>query len=282
MRDSDGRIEFPQKNDGDGIQFMRDAGLLDEEDRLIVSKYMELPPIGEENEDGFGKVIGVDTRIQILNASLGTAPYDGIVRLTISSRGRIFRGTGFLVKDDAIVTAGHCFCWKEDDAIVTADAIGVTQILPAVLNRTAGVISYRIDPRRPREPKDENDWAILRISRPLGAGGHIMPVINGSHLSRGSSYTCEIAGYPARAQGRVTTDLWSAQGPLQIPRIFSSTILTYEISTSGGQSGAPVFMDYNGVKAALGIHVGYMHSCGRGVNYCRKIDDELYREILTY
>lgn len=280
MKDSEGRIQFDHNN-GSGIQFMRDAGLLDEKDQLILSEYMKLPPIDEEEDDA-DKIIGADTRIQILNPSLGTAPYHSIVRLSVRKGNRLFRGSGFLVKEDVVVTAGHCYCWKENAQTVMADDIGVTQILSASLNQTAAVINGKVDPIRNYEQTKENDWAILKIDRSLGDNQRIMPVMNGSHLSRGSQYLCEIAGYPSRAQGRITADLWYAQGPIRIPIIGSSEILTYEISTSGGQSGAPVFMDYNGIKTAIGIHLGYTNSCCQRANYCRKIDDALYREILRY
>lgn len=282
MIDSEGNVQFINGTDNDGIQFMRDAGLLNETDQLILSEYMKLPPIDGEEDDNVNKVIGTDTRVQIRNNSLGTAPYHSILRLSVKKGNRIFRGTGFLVKENVVVTAGHCFCWTENDKIVAADEIGVTQILSASQNRTAEITGGRIDPRRFYGQTKENDWALLKIGSSLGDGQRIMPVMNGDHLSRGSQYTCEIAGYPSRAQGRITADLWAAQGIIQIPSTGSSEILMHEISASSGQSGAPVFMNYNGIQTAIGIHLGYTHDRSQGKNYCRKIDDALYQEISRY
>ncbi len=70
--------------------------------------------------------------------------------------------------------------------------------------------------------------------------------------------------------------MWSASGPLTHPP--GRKFLSYQFSTSPGQSGAPVLIQENGLYYVAEIHV----SGSDADNYARIIDTELYYELITY
>jgi V8-like Glu-specific endopeptidase len=130
--------------------------------------------------------------------------------------------------------------------------------------------------------KDKSDdWAIVKIDEPLGDRLEIIPMIYSTMIQTNQAMQVEIPGFPGEVQGRVTFDMWTATDThLVLP---NNEKLQYVITTSGGQSGAPVLISQPSVFGeasyyAVGIHTSGGNQC----NYARAIDRDLYDTIWTF
>ncbi len=215
-------------------------------------------------------IFGTDTR-QIVPKD--QFPYSSIILLQVMFGQKLYRATGFLVKPDRIVTAAHCIYDPQTSRF--ADSVTARWYSSAQNNYqfTACTGSccadeYLID------KQTANDWAILKLSAQIP-----LPLLSYADISTVPNinlHEAVIAGYPTQAQGSTTSDIWAATGLIrQIP---SSNLLTYTISTSSGQSGAPVIINHNQNYCAIGIHA----SSKSDQNQARAIDAQLYQKILSY
>lgn len=243
--------------------------IIDESYNLNQNALCHVPCIGEAED--VGQVIGTDTRVPV--PSPGLYPYFPIVRLLLMfPDGKLGRATGFLIGPDKAVTAGHCIYGH---GAFVEDIVAIAE--PGSANHHYGVCTgWRYSPTYPMSEKREDDWAILRLDIQLGGYAGVLPIIDWSTLPPLNTYIGEVPGYPGKAQKRATSVMWSASGPLTHPP--GRKFLSYQFSTSSGQSGAPVLIQENGLYYVAGIHV---RGSDAG-NYARVIDTELYYELTTY
>lgn len=207
--------------------------------------------------------------------SPGLYPYFPIVRLLlIFSDGQFGRATGFLIGANKVVTAGHCI-YDHRTQTFAEDIVAIAE--PGMASHHYGICTgWRYSPNYPINKTVENDWAVLRLDIQLGGYAGVLPLADWSTLTPAAIYLGEIPGYPGTAQKRATNLMWSASG--QIIWLPGNTHVSYQISTSPGQSGAPVLIQENGLYYAVGIHV----SGSRESNYARAIDSQLLQELINF
>lgn len=198
-------------------------------------------------------VIGSDNRTKITNTT--SSPYYGIAYLSITmENGDTFRGTGFMISPNTMLTAGHCL------KSPTSKAKSVT-IYPGRNGSskpiTAKMTKYYVDTKYTGSQVDW-DYGIIVLDSNVGntTGWFGLHGTSGSSLGT-SSIT--VTGYPGDLSGYY---MWTCGGTVSN---ITTNRFKHTADTAGGESGAPTYF-YNNTYGhqAVGIHT-------HGGNYSRRI-----------
>jgi glutamyl endopeptidase len=212
-----------------------------------------LPPPRDAAEGTFGprdfleSVIGPDDRSRIDDPDKN--PYRWICALHIHCKdGANFLGTGFLIGERTVITAGHCVYialhegWAESiDVIPALNGTGEPygELQSSTFHAPDGWVS---------EADTNVDYGAIVLDDSIGkrTGYFGFGALSDDEIT---TYEATISGYPADLD-RGTKQYSHSRNINEVtPRR-----LFYEIDTFGGDSGAPVFVDMNGKKVVVGIH----------------------------
>lgn len=259
------------------LEKLHSDGLVDNKGNLKLNVVKGLKTVGEsdisERKMGrtgrFGQVIGADTRTAVADKSM--EPYQSIVLLIMKYGNDLYRGTGFMIKDNVVLTAAHNLydlsLGKPADEVYI---IGYPRDLPHV--RTYTGLKISVDYVTGGSQGGRCDWGLIKLNAPMTDLGTIN-VCRAIEIPTSDLDNVLIAGYPGMAQGTSTTDMWEADG---VGKYYpASEVMEYTISTSGGNSGSPVMVYHGGGRMAIGIHV----LGSSNYNYAKAIDDEVVAAI---
>lgn len=234
--------------------------------RIDMEEYLKLPfrQINYMTEKLGAVIGGSDNRIKV--ADISAEPYDAIVRLLIDVDGVEYRGTGFMVKPNVMLTAGHNI--YDHDANKYCDKVYVVDKNGDLYQ----VYDAQIAPQFMLDSSDKYDWAVAKVAVKPGETGHYMkfkrmdertsPDVTGKEG--------EVAGFPAEVRDVDTTDMYTEMGKIT-SYVEAEKLLNYSIDTSGGNSGSPLIYCIDGTPYAIGIHVS---GSGSG-NTARAIDENI-------
>jgi glutamyl endopeptidase len=199
---------------------------------------------------GFETVLGdVDERTRVTVPK--ETPWRMICSLEIEAPLGNFVGTGWFVGPATLVTAGHCVF---DSAQMGGWAKRIT-ITPGRddENKPFGSIvseKFSTVDKWKNEQNPDFDMAAIHLDKATGEqlGWFAVGALTDDELT---GYMVNISGYPAEPGGGVQ-QWWSKNRIRQVRprRIF------YDVDTSGGQSGAPVYVyeNENSPPIVVGIH----------------------------
>jgi V8-like Glu-specific endopeptidase len=202
-------------------------------------------------------VIGEDDRVRIRKTK--DAPWSGICQLNITARnGRTFVGTGWLIDDRTVVTAGHCvFMHKAGGWVesidVTAGRDGDEKPFGTIRStRFFAVKGWTKDKSR------DHDYAAIVLPNAFASAGGVRPspfqfaALTDDQLKKA---VANVSGYPADSPstGKNSTTAWFHAR--RITSVTPTTIL-YSADTGGGDSGAGVWVSdaKSGRRVVCGIH----------------------------
>ena len=235
------------------LEALLTAGIINRECRLQQDIYCRLPDVEASEED---KIFGPDTRTLVRTPL--QYPYLPIVRLVMDYNGSFFRGTGFLIGTNKIVTAAHCMIIPNTGQTVS----NITAfVYPATQNAHCAVCTRcQISPTYATTLAPADDWAVFKVGTNLGNYAGALQIMDCTTLPQGN-YICSIAGYPSTVLRQTTAQLWVASGAISFP--LNNAEIDHTISTSGGQSGSPVIVYTGGSYRVIGIHVNRSHATNR-------------------
>ena len=209
--------------------------------------------------DNSRKIIGdEDSRV----ASYG-AENNGIVY--IESIG----GTGFIVGDHHIATAAHCVYNKDASSWNTKPVIKTVDSNGCITNNMLNVVEAHIPTFYSLSTNIMYDYALITVSDDLSDYVHFS--LGAPYNATASNYAnvpIYVTGAPGDIQPDDVTRLFSAEGRVMDkmtnnPYITNSTdILCYDVDTSGGNSGGPVYTitknmnNSTYIYTAIAIHSG--------------------------
>lgn len=237
------------------------------------TRFAELPTLGEEPEGSYGRVFGPDTRTLVDAAKRDTYPYKSIVYLTMIHNGVRYRGTAYFIGENTLLTAGH-------NIFDRATNQGIKEMW-IIEDATSATIRKVIDTYYPSDfsaaaiNTGEHDWGLLKVRTSTHDVGRIT-YMKAKDAPSESLSNGLIAGYPEEVNGKITDDMWEAQGPVAYQAV--NDTLTYRISTSRGNSGSPVMVDLGNEWVAIGIHV----LGGVANNTAKAIDNEIFEQIANF
>lgn len=249
---------------------MGESALLPALDALYGS-YPELIDLERERERA-EVVIGPDNRIRVQNTAV--YPWRAICALRIqAANGARYIGTGWLVSPRTVITAGHCVFMHDAGGWVRS-----IEVIPGLndANRPFGSHVGTV-------LKSVTGWTQSK-NREYDYGAIILPPNNRPGAQTGTfgfavrddaflrQAALNLSGYPGDKGG---SQQWFHA---QRAKSLSSRVITYEIDTAGGQSGAPVWVLQNGQRYAVGVHTNG-HSSG---NSATRIVTPVFNNMLNW
>jgi V8-like Glu-specific endopeptidase len=241
------------------------------------ASYSELLPL--ESSLHTEVIIGTDERTRI---SPTTAfPWRAICALKITAQnGTRWIGTGWMVSPRTVITAGHCVYmhdqggWAKSIEVIPAqDGLNVKPFGTAMATTFRSVTGWTQSKNR------ENDYGaiILPTNKRLGdqTGYFGYAVREDAYLA---AAVMNLSGYPGDKPASSTpkgTEQWFMALK---PKSISSRVITYNIDTMGGQSGAPVWIKVGDARYVIGIHTNG-HSTG---NSATRITQGVFNNIQAW
>lgn len=213
---------------------------------IVVGKSGEPIPTGT----GLLSVIGADERKRIRDTEL--SPFRMICSLRITAPWGEFVGTGWFAGPRTIVTAGHCVFdrqqmggWAKTIEVTPGrDGDEEPELGPYIAKRFSSVDTW-LESRDP-----DFDIGAIHLEEPAGdkAGWFGIGALSDDELT--NSYI-NVSGYPAMPGGG--RQQWWAKNRV---RAVTPRRIFYDVDTSGGQSGAPVYRyeAEGGEPQVIGIH----------------------------
>lgn len=193
-------------------------------------------------------VIGTDDRVQVTNVT--AFPWRVICSLRIAAGdGSSWIGTAWLVGPRTLITAGHCVYihdrggWASSIEVIPGRNAADRPFGSCVTSSFRSVVGWT--QRRLRT----HDYGAIILPEDCAFGEQLgyfgIANLGDSALNQ---LTVNLSGYPGdKPPG---TQWFHARRIAGV----SPTVLTYDIDTAGGQSGAPVWRLRNGERHVIGIH----------------------------
>lgn len=228
----------------------RDAGegpLLDAWYAIHPEEALAVAVAKREARDLLEVVIGFDDRTQITNTTV--VPWRWICSLRITAGdGSTFIGTGWLVAPRTVITAGHCvFIANHGGWVRSIEVAPGRNGAQRPLGRCTST-SFRSVVGWTQFGHRNYDYGAIILPRDCGfgqLGGFGFAALSDATLR---ALRLNLAGYPGdKPDG---TMWYHARNTKSV----TSRTIVYDIDTAGGQSGAPVWRNVNGVRHVVGIH----------------------------
>ena len=214
-------------------------------------------------------VIGGDTRSKVLNPSV--SPYSKIVFIrTFFPNGYTVRSSGVILGPDLVLTCAHSL-YVEDYGGWATKCLVFTDVNGSRPNDSDGVstIKMTIPSAWRTSGSSGSDWGYVITNTAIGNQKGWMG-FGYSPTSYSVNYT--ISGYPLNEPYKTSNDnyyMYTASGKISLSS--DGNMFDYEIDTSEGQSGSPL---YTSGQIVYGIHV-------LGGNHATKISPTLYNYLVS-
>ena len=193
-------------------------------------------------------IIGQDNRVRINPTT--SYPWRAICALKITAQnGTKWIGTGWLISPRTVITAGHCVYMHDQGGWAKS-----VEVIPAMNDSSrpygSGISSaVRSVSGWVQNKNRDNDYGTIILPanyRPGDNTGYFgFSVKNDAYLK---AALLNLSGYPGDKGGN---QQWFMA--LKTKSV-SSRVITYDIDTMGGQSGAPVWVKVGEARSAVGIH----------------------------
>jgi glutamyl endopeptidase len=244
--------------------------------RIVIGK--STAPITPPPDSGLETVFFADERTRIVTTD--QQPWKLICALEIYAPWGTFVGTGWFAGPRTLITAGHCVFDKKQMG-GWADKIVVTPGRDRERGPFKSFTTTRfstVDAWRARQDADY-DIAAIHLEEDVFPATDVFRVgaLPDDELQ---DYLVNVSGYPASPGGG--TELYWAKNRI---RAVTPRRIFYDVDTSGGQSGAPVYIfpDENSRPIVVGIHAygegGTPASMNLRVNSAPRIIPEVVTQI---
>jgi V8-like Glu-specific endopeptidase len=227
-------------------------------------------------------IIGADERKRIRDTEL--SPFRMICALRINAPWGEFVGTGWFAGPRTLITAGHCVFdsqqmggWAESIEVIPGRDGDEAPAFGTFTSKKFSSVDTWLDSRDP-----DFDIGAIHLEEPVGekTGWFGIGALTDDELTESN---VNISGYPAVPGGG--EQQWHARNRV---RAVTPRRLFYDVDTSGGQSGAPVFRyEMEGSEpTVIGIHAygvgGTPGAINLEVNSAPRIIPEVAERIIAW
>ncbi|GAB7357635.1 hypothetical protein MBLNU459_g0133t1 [Dothideomycetes sp. NU459] len=250
--------------------------------------------VPDDGSEGHESIIGLDKRELVDKQDFQDGGrYRSIVKIqscfkdTKSGTYVWMMGTGWLVRPDLLVTAGHVvFDWGRDYGATIRikcyigydgrDSVGSTNVQARYGKDVITTSSWVQDPVRLR------DVAFIKLHKPFEGNLNLFSYVKTPEID---TAMITIVGYPGdKSQGAETgAQMYEMSKTIEYNIDESKRhMIEYDISSFGGQSGAPILRRQNGVTKSIGTHCygggGKEKNSGNSIGnqWGNKYDDFIY------
>lgn len=202
----------------------------------------------DENENAiFEQIFGADNRITVTDTTNGFFPkivkIEGIGYHDGSGQYVPLMGTGTMIASDVVLTSAHVVYSSAKNEYFTN-----IKVTPAITDGStpfgaSGVAQIKINDAYASNPSPENDYAVIKLSKPLGTQTGYLSL--STNIKTGDY--AQTAGYPGDRPGKMVFASGNIENVLE-------NKLNYKIDTRGGQSGSPIL---NADNEVVGVHSGF-------------------------
>ena len=243
-----------------------------EDGRVNMEEYRKLPVRDKRERQGKVEVvIGEDSRVEVTDTSV--PPYCAVVRLILTFQGEVYRGTGFLIEQNVMITAGHNVYDSELGGM--AEKIGFVE--EGICYQA---LKWTVSDTFKRTYGDDCDWAVVEVTVTPGKHRNTLKWRNIEKETLDTTgKNVKISGYPSKVKDS-TSSQFEADGPIEQHNKVNQTII-HKISTSGGNSGSPVLFMDGGEYYAVGIHVSGDATSNTAKAIDQHVADEIAKILLT-
>jgi glutamyl endopeptidase len=224
------------------------------------------------------EVFGADSRVLVTPTNIfpNRAICRLIVRYPLTPAGKAFAGTGSLIGDRHVLTAGHVLFnaaqggWAQRIRVVPG-MDGDTwwfgsELLVWPNYRQRSVTGWT-------EDQDiDYDYGLITLNTGFSLGSFGLLYASDNTLDSTTAY---VTGYPAEKGTPPGTQQFGVPGGGSVTD-YDSTLVYYSIDTSKGQSGAGVYRFWEGKRAIIAVHGGQYDS---DENRGARITKDRYNQI---
>lgn len=270
------------------------------------------------------EIVGADGRVRVTDTT--AVPFRWVCALDLyypdpddAKRELFFRGSGTLIGNRHVLTAGHNLTDDVQGSRGTTKRLAVRRVIATPARNgiklvakarapygSSGMRSFTAHPHWVSRGSADHDYAVLTLERALGAGalgywGHISKGA-GTKLSALDPKTIaaasvNISGYPGDKCGakpavgsatpamlaKCPVHLWASTQWRSFEPVSSASSaarITYKLDTFGGHSGSPVWLRWKGVRTIVAVHTA--GSGGRGFNRGVRISAEVLKNVKAW
>jgi V8-like Glu-specific endopeptidase len=243
------------------------------EDDLDGPDHPDYPPasddLDEEAERGLLKPCGEENRVRKRDTDV--FPWSAICFLIITKGGKKWRGTGFFISPDTVVTAGHCLYSPRSGAAVSVQVIPGRDDSVWPFGSVMAREFYMPDEWRRSQIAAFDYGAIKLPDGSLGERTGHFPIANlAADALRKSVYN--IGGYPGdMSPSRALHYNGGPSGDVYARRLY------YMLDTAKGASGSPVWVRSGDSRRVVGIH-----NYGHCPNKATRINDRVFADLTEW
>ncbi|MBF0819761.1 trypsin-like serine peptidase [Streptococcus acidominimus] len=195
----------------------------------------------------FEQIFGADNRTTVTDTTNGFFPkivkIEGIGYHDGSGQYVPLMGTGTMIASDVVLTSAHVVYSSAKNEYFTN-----IKVTPAITDGStpfgvSGVAQIKINDAYASNPSPENDYAVIKLSKPLGKQTGYLSLSTNIKIG---DYA-QTAGYPGDRPGKMVFASGNIENVLE-------NKLNYKIDTRGGQSGSPIL---NADNEVVGVHSGF-------------------------
>ena len=234
-------VSYNQETGLTTVTELKDKTGLDTQTEPYIPQGLEVA-VPEPNISPFG-VIGNDNRSQITNVNV--YPYSTMVYLEINfGNGKIAPGTGTLVGNNLILTAGHCVYfeglgWAQSIVVKPGGSLSsFSSVTTSDIHSVVGWVN-NLD--------DDYDYGVIRVSSNIGQDTGYLGTRSYSSNSSLNGKDIYQYGYPL---DKSAGTLWYDTGTISS---VSARRFNHNADTVGGNSGGPVVLTSDW-QYIVGIH----------------------------
>lgn len=244
------------------------------------------PPLlgRSDNPFPFRAIIGRDDRVPMVNRSF---PWSAIGRIEgIAADGKRYSCTGTLIAKSIVLTNAHCVVNPNTHKVSRAIQFKPNLINGALQdNADVGNVEayyYGTDFKEDSATVDVNDWAVLKLDKPLGEKYGFLgwKAPSASEFPKFSN-KLSLVGYSADfpSTPKVYGGLELTAGPGLTAGVHRGCsvmgekdgLLLHDCDTKGGASGGPILAKVDDEYYVVALHAGWKKVDGNVINYAVRI-----------